>query len=261
MLIDSHCHLQFPELIHDIESTLTRCAESSIEKFVVNGTHPEDWDNVLKLAEQFPTKILPAIGLHPWRVIDRPEGWEHELKALISSSPSIALGEIGLDRWINQRNLADQRRCFLFQLSLAAEFNRPVSIHCLKAWGSLLECLEETELPERGIHIHSFGGSREIFNQLKKYNPYYSFSGYFLQPRKKAIADLYLEVPLDRLLIETDAPSMLPPAKFQAVPHESINFPENLSLICEGLAQLKGISPSSLAEQTSKNALCYFWDT
>lgn len=258
MLIDAHCHLQFPELMHDVEAMLERCTSAGIEKWVVNGTHPDDWEAVLELAKKFPDEICPAIGLHPWRVHDRPEGWEEQLEGIVSSYPSVTIGEVGLDRWISHGNMDEQRTCLLIQLSLAAKFNLPISIHCLKAWGRLLECLEEAELPERGIHIHSFGGSREIFEQLKQYNPYYSFSGYFLQDRKKATAALYREVPLDRLLIETDAPSMLPPPAYQTAPHDTINSPENLLSIHKGLAQITGINPSALAEYTQQNALRYF---
>lgn len=258
MLIDSHCHLHFPELINDLQNTLARCACSGIKKLVVNATHPDDWQQVISLAAQYPDMLIPAIGLHPWRVHECPDGWQKRLKSIVKNHPSISIGEIGLDRWIPQPNMNNQRSCFLFQLSLATTFNLPVSIHCLKAWGTLLECLEQVELPKRGIHIHAFGGSREVFERLKKYSPYYSFSGYFLHPKKKATAELFLEVPMNRLLIETDAPSMLPPPQFQTKAHQSTNFPDNLVAINQGLANLIGISPERLAEQTSLNAEDYF---
>ncbi len=102
---------------------------------VVNGSCEEDWPEVLKLAREFP-QVLPSFGYHPWYVKERTPQWQAELARFLDSVPS-AVGEIGLDRWIKDCDLALQEEMFVFQLRLAAERGLPVSIHCLQAWGPL----------------------------------------------------------------------------------------------------------------------------
>ena len=132
---------------------------------------------------------------------------------------------------------------FTTQLDLASQRNLPLSIHCLKAWGPLIEILESRPLPQRGFLMHSYSGSAELIPRLAKLGAYFSFSGYFLHPRKQNVRDAFSSVPLDRLLIETDAPDMLPPHDCVDHPLEKhLNHPANISKIYDEASKFLDLS-------------------
>src|SRR5262245_6867953 len=176
---------------------------------VVNGSCEEDWPVVLSLARQCPL-VIPSFGYHPWYVKERSKDWLQKLKSFLDGIPS-AIGEIGLDRWIKNYDLPQQEEVFTWQLGFAAERNLPVSIHCLQAWGRLLELLQAGPRPQRGFLLHSYGGPQEMVAPLAKLGAYFSIPGYFAHERKVRQRETFRHVPPDRLLIETDAPDQLPP--------------------------------------------------
>jgi TatD DNase family protein len=221
-----------------------------------NGTAEDDWQDVLDLATAH-TDILPFFGLHPWFVKDRSPDWLTNLRSFLDAVPS-AIGEIGLDRHIQDRDEAAQEEVFRAQLALAVDRELPVTIHCLKAWGWLLDVLADIpSLPP--MLIHAYGGSAEVVQPLTTMGAYFSFGGSVLgQNHLRARAALQA-VPLDRLLIETDAPALLPPEPYR--PHaletadgERYNEPANLPAIAEGVAELLRVSSGSLIAITAENA-------
>ena len=259
MLYDAHNHLHDKRLRPQLEGILEQLEEHQIAQCVVNGTHPDDWDDVLELHQRYPHIIIPALGLHPWKVKDRPLDWFDRLQNYQRAHPFIGIGECGLDKWIQDPRFPEQQECFIAQLSLATEKNLPISIHCLKAWGPLLETLKKQALPERGIHLHGFGGSQETANELLHLGAYFSFCGYFLQSRKEAVRDVFANLPHDKLLIETDSPDMLPPKEH--ISHEldgTINSPLNLKSIAQQLAKIRGVTFPELAQLTEINFHRYF---
>lgn len=142
---------------------------------------------------------------------------------------------------------------FIDQIRLGREMNRTLSIHCLKAWGMLFETF--AEVPPPAFLMHSFGGSIETARRLIPLGAYFSFSGYFLHQRKAAVLDVFRQLPHDRILLESDAPDMLPPEEFVACPlPENINHPANLPAIGHALAAVLGMRPENLAELTRENA-------
>lgn len=215
--------------------------ESGVTRCVVNGTAPADWPKVADLAQEYPDLIIPSFGLHPWR---KPTaGWQEQLLHFLDNTPNSCLGECGLDRWIKGYDIDLQTEIFTTQLEIAAERNLPLSIHCLKAWGPLLDVLESSPLPERGFLLHSYGGSAEMIPRLTKLGAYFSFSGYFLQPKKSKVLDAFRTVPTDRLLLETDAPDMLPPENIITHPlSQGLNHPANLISICAEAAKMIDVS-------------------
>ena len=154
---DAHNHLQDPRLDSCRDGIIAGLQEYGIQQCVVNGTSESDWPAVSALASQHPGLIIPSFGLHPWQGADRSPGWLATLTAFLDRHPAAGLGECGLDRWIQPHDLDDQRQVFLDQLKLAAARNRPLTIHCLRAWGPLLECLRNHPHPERGFLLHSYG--------------------------------------------------------------------------------------------------------
>lgn len=252
---DSHNHLQDPALVPYQTMILKDCATGNVRKMVVNGTCEEDWAAVKALAESHPTMIIPAYGLHPWRIRQRSTQWLTTLGQYLEESPAAVVGEIGLDRWINDYDIHDQLETFTHQLQLAAELRRPVTIHCLKAWQLLHEQISALPALPKGFLLHSYGGSAEMIQPLAKLGGYFSISGYFAHPKKQRQHSILQRIPLDRLLLETDAPAMLPPKHLIKYPlnDETLNHPANIARIYSFAASILDIDEAVLAQQVSEN--------
>lgn len=256
---DAHLHLQDARLTENLDQIIDVAREAGVNRMVVNGTHPDDWEKVSALHLQYPELIIPSYGLHPWKTPAKDDSWKSKLVHLEENNPLACVGECGLDRWMQNPDKEAQEDAFRFQLELAARLNKPISIHILKAWGWLFDILDSSPLPERGIMLHSFGGSKEVAQRLLKYNSYFSFSGYFLQQRKVKVLEAFTSLPLDRILLETDAPDMLPPEKWISHPlKDKLNHPANLSSIAQSLATILDLSPEAMSAQLERNFQQYF---
>lgn len=231
--------------------------EAGIGGCIVNGTSEGDWEAVARLAESFPDFIRPAFGLHPWYAGQRTDGWLQNLEAYLDRFPNASIGECGVDGWVPEPSLETQREVFLPQLAIARERKLPLTIHALKAWEPLFEAFEQEPPPEKFL-MHSYGGSPELAKRLIPMGASFSFSGYFLQPRKMKVVDTFRSIPLDRLLIETDAPDMMPPAEFQERELGEQNHPANLKRIATGLAERLGIDLAELSRRTAANHQRFF---
>ena len=255
---DAHNHFH-GEGLRPYRASLVRDLESiGLARAVVNGTTEADWDDVAALAREQPW-ILPSYGLHPWYLRSRTTHWRERLEALIDRQPQCAIGEIGLDRWIPDFDPEEQTAVFLSQLALATERNRPVTIHCLKAWGTLCELLRREPTPRRGFLLHAYGGPMELVEEWVERGGYFSFSGSFLDPRKTSKREVFRRIPAERLLVETDAPSMPLSAEHRrwVLPDtpegKAVNHPANLVAAYEGLAELRGWSVDKLASIVAEN--------
>jgi TatD DNase family protein len=247
---------------------------------VVNGTAENDWAEVTALAREH-AFILPSYGLHPWNVGNASARWRDQLQRELDADPRATIGEIGLDRWILERadrwilerakpddsrlaglrraSLDEQLEAFHWQLALAAARNLPVTIHCIDAWGALTDALRTAKLPARGFLLHAYGGSAELAREFAALDGYFSFNGYFLGERQKAKREVFQTLPVDRLLVETDAPAMpLPPDRRT---HElpglangnPINHPANIGAVYGGLAEIRGLPVEALWPQIEAN--------
>jgi TatD DNase family protein len=170
-----------------------------------------------------------------------------------------AVGEIGLDRWKPDLSYDGQEEVFIAQLRLAAERNLPVSIHCLQAWGRMLEILKAEPRPACGFLLHSYGGSKEMVKPFADLGAYFSLPGYYAHERKQHQRETFKHVPTERLLIETDAPDQSLPAERNRFPltdpatGKPLNHPANLRSVYEFAAELRGESVESLAAQVEHN--------
>jgi len=254
---DSHNHLQDPRLPEPVD-VIRKMKSVGISRCVVNATSEEDWRSVETLALAEPEFVYPAFGIHPWKAHLAREGWQQRLIELLEKHPHASVGECGVDRWISQPSLEIQLPVFTDQLRIARESERPMTIHCLKAWNALFEAFEK-EAPPPAFLMHSFGGSIEIARRLIPLGAYFSFSGYCLHSKKCAVVDVFHQLPKDRILLETDAPDMLPPSAQIIHPLEnSHNHPANLPSIGHALAALLGMHPHELAALTTNNAMRLF---
>src|SRR5208282_4933289 len=210
----------------------------------------------LELARKFP-QVHPSFGYHPWYIKERTPEWQEKLKWHLEQVPS-AVGEIGLDRWIKNHDDAQQEEVFTWQLRLAAERNLPVSIHCLQAWGRMLEILRREPKPACGFLLHSFGGPVEMVVELANLGAYFSLPGYFAHERKSRQRETFKKIPIDRLLIETDAPDQHLPDDSNRFPLQDakgkpLNHPANLRAVYEFGAELLSMSLDDFAAQIEKN--------
>ena len=187
-IYDAHNHLQDARLGERVE-VIAELEALPIAKAVVNGTRPQDWPLVKDLARKHKW-VVPSYGLHPWYVNQPCENWQEELERLLRDEPG-AVGEIGLDRWIENYDSAKQESVFVWQLRLAAKLRRPATIHCLKAFGPLLEILQSEKVPA-GFLLHSYGGPAEMVQQFARLGAYFSISGYFAHERKERQREVFM---------------------------------------------------------------------
>jgi TatD DNase family protein len=240
-LYDAHNHVHDERLQPQAERLWEQVHAMNIRRMVVNGSSEEDWPQVRDLAKSHP-EVLPSFGYHPWYISKRSADWERTLNGFLDSIPS-GVGEIGLDRWIQDYDIADQEKVFRIQLRIAAERNLPVTIHCLQTWGKLYDILREESRPARGFLLHSFGGPPEMIKGLSDLGAYFSLPGYYAHARKTRQRQTFIHVPIDRLLIETDAPDQPLPEERIAFPipllnGKPVNHPANLGAVYAFAAEL-----------------------
>ena len=258
---DAHNHLQDGRFADRQGELLAACEKSGIARMVVNGASESDWSQVAALAQESKI-VLPSFGYHPWYLRERTPDWLANLESFLDQVPS-AVGEIGLDRWKPDLPYTGQEEVFLAQLQIAAERNLPVSIHCLQAWGRLLELLQSHPRPARGFVLHSFGGPAEMIPAFAKLGGRFSFPGYFLHDRKLRQRETFKQVPADRLLIETDAPDQYLPEEKILHPlvgtdGKPLNHPANLPAVYSCLAEFLGEEIEPLAARVEGNFLRLF---
>lgn len=254
--VDSHIHLTDFGRGVDIGVLLSQSAEAGVRFMLCNGTSETDWESVLSLAKRYP-QVIPCFGLHPWFVEARSLRWLEVLGAMLEANPEAGLGEAGLDKCVDEYDEKAQEEVLRAQLGLARRYKRPVMLHCVRTWGKMLEILRSEPLPE-GMLLHAYGGSSDLIKPLSDMGAYFSFSATVLRDHHKRSRETVKLVPSDRLLIETDAPNMLPPEGFRPFTavspdgHE-MNHPANLPVIANGIAELRRVDVDTLAEQVWNN--------
>lgn len=276
-LYDAHNHLQDAWLAPHRAQVFADLAHIPLRAAVVNGTCEADWPEVAALARQQPF-VRASYGLHPWNVGNASPDWRDVLRAHLDAASSAGIGEVGLDRWILERarpddsrlaslrraSLDEQMAAFRWQLELATEQNRPLTIHCIDAWGALADLLRTAKLPQRGFLLHAYGGSAELARDFAALGAYFSFNGYFLGERQAAKRAVFATLPSDRLLVETDAPAMPLPenARTYSLPGladgNPINHPANIGAVYSGLADVRHVASDELAATVEANFLRLF---
>jgi TatD DNase family protein len=256
-MFDTHCHLQDERLRPHLEAVLQRAAAAGVTALLCCGSAEADWAGVHDLAQRHPA-LLPAYGLHPWYVMERSPAWLDQLRARLET-PAAAVGEIGLDHALDPSTFVAQEAVFLAQVHLAAERHRPVSLHCRRAWGRLMELLDHHGWPPDGIVLHSYSGGKDLVPALARRGAFFSFSGAITHDLNRRGRDAVAAVPADRLLIETDAPDIpaaLPdgtPA-FRDADGRVMSEPAHLVQVVATVAALRGLTPAEAAELTDRNA-------
>ena len=249
-LFDTHCHLYNQPLVNNLTDVFARARAASVCEMLVPGVDRESSRFAVELARTQPG-VYAAIGYHP-DAVDSSGIDMASLSALIDEGGVCAIGEIGLDTTADQPR-GPQELAFRMQLTLAAEHNLPVLIHCRGAFGRLLEMVSEIEpRPASGV-LHAYAGSLEVAQQLIAYGYFIGVAGAATRKTATRVRGLVTQVPLDRLVLETDAPFI-----GTAVHPKGQVEPADLIEVCQALAQLKGVSFEEIAEQTTTNAYKLF---
>lgn len=246
-MIDAHIHLQDKAFDPDRAQITAQAQAAGINAFFCAATRPSDWENVIGLSKTN-SRIIPFIGTHPWYA------HEHQpdlLRETLKKHPGTGVGEIGLD---SLHGTDSQTDVFKDQLEAAYDFSRSCSVHCVKSFDTLFPLLKQAKKLPPALLFHAFGGTVRDAEFLLGYNAYFSFGGTALNPARTRTHEVIKNLPLERILTETDAPDMLPPREFRTDYAEKRNLPANLPLIIEGLAAIRGIPAQMLAETAEENA-------
>ena len=246
MLVDSHCHLDFPELVGDLPAVLRRMAANGVGAALCAGVTLERLPAILEIASGC-KNIFAAVGVHP----DTEDGEEPDVETLIrlaGHKKIVAIGETGLDYYRLTGDLAWQRRRFRVHIEAARRSGKPLIIHTRSAKDDTLRILEEEGAGAVGGVFHCFTEDRDTAWRAIELGFHVSFSGIVTFKNALDLKAVAAELPLDRLLVETDAPYLAP------VPHRGkLNEPAFVHYVAEEIARLRGIAFEQSAQATTRN--------
>ncbi|MCW8917353.1 MAG: TatD family hydrolase [Gammaproteobacteria bacterium] len=246
-LFDSHCHLDVAEFDADRAAVLARARAAGVGQMVVPAVAAAGWPALLALCRG-EAGLYPALGLHPLYLERHREADLVELRRLVERERPLAIGEIGLDYFVAGLDRGRQQWLFEQQLALAEEFRLPVLLHVRKAHDPVLQTLRRFQLV--GGIAHAFNGSAQQAQHYIELGFKLGFGGMLTYERSTKIRALAGELPLEAIVLETDAPDMTP-----LLHHGERNSPEYLPEVLQALAQLRGVTAAALAPQLLANTL------
>ncbi|MGN8343481.1 TatD family hydrolase [Pseudomonas sp. SMV71] len=250
-LIDTHTHLDFPDFDADRPALLAESRALGVREMVVLGVYRNNWQRVWDLVQSDP-QLHAALGLHPvYLEQHQPEDLTHLrdwLARVAGHRQLCAVGEIGLDYYVQTLDRERQQALFEAQLQLAAQFELPVLIHVRRSHAAVIATLKRIGLKRAGI-IHAFAGSLEEAREYIKLGFKLGLGGAATWPQALRMHRVLAQLPLEAVVLETDSPDMAP-AMFPG----QRNSPAHLPAICAALAQIMSISPERLAEASTQNA-------
>ncbi len=248
LLVDSHCHLDFPELSGDADGVLERARSAGVGHLLTIGTKITKFDGVLAMAERF-ENVSCSVGIHPHEAGVEPAMDVGKLMDFAQHPKVVAFGETGLDFYYEHSPRADQERSFRVHIDAAREADLPIIIHTRDADPETAAILDDemSKGPFKGV-IHCFSSGPELAAKVLELGFYISFSGIVTFKKAEELREVAKTVPLDRILVETDSPYLAP------VPHRGkTNEPAFVAHTAALVAELKGVSRDELAAQTTAN--------
>lgn len=246
MFIDSHCHLNFHELADNLEEVLGNMRRNEVSHALCVGVTLEAFPQILALAERYP-HIYASVGVHPDNEVEA-EPTQARLVELAQHPKVVAIGETGLDYYRLQGDLEWQRERFRIHIRAARESGKPLIIHTRAAAQDTLRIMAEEGAEKIGGVMHCFTESREVAEAAMAMNFYISFSGIVTFKNATQIKDVARHIPLERMLIETDAP-YLAPVPFRG----KLNQPAYVKYVAEEIAALRNIPLDQVAMATTSN--------
>lgn len=246
MLVDSHCHLNFPDFVDDLPEVIERARQNGIETLVTINTKLTESLDVQRIAEQYP-QIYCTVGVHPHDAQDYAgPDLKSRLIDLANHPKVIGIGETGLDYYYNHSPREPQISSFETHIEVAMELGLPVIIHTRQADEDTLKTLKK--YPQcRGV-FHCFSGSSALAHEALALGYYISFSGIITFKKSDELREIVKEVPMDRILVETDAPYLAP------MPHRGKrNEPAFTRHTAQMVADIKGMTFEDVAKATTEN--------
>lgn len=242
MLTDTHCHL-FREYFDNIDDVLFNAKNNKVYRYINNATNLENCREVIEISKNY-KDVYYSLGIHPDSVDDDLEELRQLVIDNLNDDKFVAIGEIGLDYHYGKENKERQIEVFEYQLALAEEFNLPVIVHSREATQDTLDCIKKYKV--KGS-LHCFNGSLEIAKEYIKLGFYFGVNGVITFKNSK-IDEVIKEIPLNRILLETDTP-YLTPEPFRKYSNE----PKYILVIAEYLANLYQISLEEVMTITEEN--------
>lgn len=248
MIFDSHTHLNVEQFAEDLEETIARAQELGVSEMAVVGFDTPTIEKSLELSQKYPF-IYSIIGWHPTEAGSYTQAIEKRLEQQLEYEKVVALGEIGLDYyWMNDPKDV-QEKIFLRQIAIAKEHHLPISIHMRDAIEDTYWILKEAKIHDIGGIMHSFSGDDEWAKRFLDLGMHISFSGVVTFKKALEVQEAAKIVPMERLLVETDAPYLAP------VPYRGKrNEPGYTRYVVEKIAELRGLTVEEVAHQTRMNA-------
>jgi len=251
-IIDTHCHLDAAEFDADRDQALNEAIASGVSAIVIPAVTPDNFAHVAALSQQYP-QCCYALGMHPMYVDNISPSDVARLSALVSETMAqenklVAIGEIGLDFYVTKQNKETQEYFFSEQLNIAQVHDLPVILHVRGAIDDVLKHLRRTKV--KGGIAHAFNGSMHQAEAFIELGFKLGFGGAMTYSRALKIRDIAKNLPLEAIVLETDAPDM-PPAWLEK---KVRNSPKELLLIAKTLADLRGIPVAQIIEITRKNS-------
>ena len=254
MLIDTHCHLDFPDFAEERDAIIARAHGSGVKQMVTISTRVRKLDGLLAITERYPS-VFCSVGTHPNNAGDELDVQTEDLVRLSNAHPKIvAIGEAGLDYFYDTQTPADQKTGLIRHIAAARETGLPLVIHSRSADEDMIEILTaESGKGAFPFILHCFSSGAELARTGVELGGYVSFSGILTFPKSEDLREIAKSVPLDRLLVETDAP-YLAPKRWRGKRNE----PSYVVNTAEVLAECKGVSYEEIARITTENALRIF---
>lgn len=250
--IDTHTHLYDEAFASEEDAAIERAAEAGVTRLIFPDIGSRTREAMFSIADRHEGVVFPCLGLHPTSI---DAGWEKEMEALEGwlSRKIRAIGEIGMDCYWSKEFVKEQQHAFKLQLEMADRLDLPVIIHSRESTELIINVLKECRhLSLRGV-FHAYSGSIETYREISRLGDWYIGIGGVLTYKKASIAETVKEIPLDRILLETDSP-YLTPVPFRGRRNESAYIPH----IAEKLAELTGKDVGEIATQTTENAVNLF---
>ncbi|WP_149194003.1 TatD family hydrolase [Luteimonas suaedae] len=250
-LVDSHCHFDAGEFDHDRDAVLDRARAAGVTRQVVPAIDAAGWPKLRGICAGT-SGLHPAYGLHPMFLDRHRPGHLGELRDWIERERPVAVGECGLDYYVDGLDRDAQQDYFEGQLRLARDFGLPVIVHARRAVEAVIAAIRDVG-GLRGV-VHSFAGSQEQARQLWKLDFMIGLGGPLTYERAKRLRRIVAAMPIEHLLLETDAPDQ-PDAEIRGQRNE----PARLRHVLDTVAALRGESPDAIAAATTANAERLFW--
>lgn len=248
MLIDSHCHLDFPDLVKEVDAVVARAEAAGISRMVTISTRVRRHDGLLAIAERFPS-VYCSVGTHPHHAAEERDVTLAELLERAARPKVVAIGEAGLDYFYDRSPRDVQERVFRTHIAAARESGLPLVIHTRDADADMARILEEETGKQSFVAVlHCFSAGRDLAERAIALGHYISFTGILTYKKSDELRAIAASLPADRIMVETDAPYLAPQSR-----RGKRNEPAFVVETAQVLAATRGVSFETTAKETTEN--------